>query len=34
MKKLGFLVDEWSGEASVLGGPGQFLELPQTESAQ
>jgi hypothetical protein len=34
MKKLGFLVGEWSGEASVLRGPGQFVELVQTESAQ
>jgi hypothetical protein len=34
MKKLGFLVGEWSGEASVLHGPGQFVELVQTESAQ
>jgi len=34
MKKLGFLAGEWSGEASVLRGPGQFAELTQTESAQ
>jgi hypothetical protein len=34
MKRLGFLVGEWSGEASVLRGPGQFVELFQTESAQ
>lgn len=34
MKKLGFLVGEWSGEASVLRGPGRFVELVQTESAQ
>ena len=34
MKKLGFLVGEWSGEASVLRCPGQFAELAQTESAQ
>jgi hypothetical protein len=34
MRKLGFLVGEWSGEASVLRGPGQFVELTQTESAQ
>jgi hypothetical protein len=27
MKKLGFLVVEWSGEASVLRGPGQFAAL-------
>ena len=34
MKKLGFLVGEWSGEASVLRGPGQFVDLAQSESAQ
>jgi len=34
MKKLGFLVGEWTGEASVLRGPGQFAELTQTESVQ
>jgi hypothetical protein len=34
MNKLGFLVGEWSGEASVLRGPGQFVELAQTESVQ
>src|SRR5437867_9411032 len=34
MKKLGFLVGDWSGEASVLRGPGRFAELTQTESAQ
>jgi len=34
MKELGFLIGEWSGEASVLRGPGQPLELAQTESAQ
>jgi hypothetical protein len=34
MKKLGFPVGEWSGEASVLRGPGQFVELAQTELAQ
>ena len=34
MKRLGFLVGEWSGEGSVLRGPGQFVELAQTESAQ
>jgi hypothetical protein len=34
MKKLGFLIGEWSGDASVLRGPGQFAELVQTESAQ
>jgi hypothetical protein len=34
MKKLEFLVGEWSGEASALRGPGQFVDLVQTESAQ
>ncbi len=33
MKKLAFLVGEWSGEASVLRAAGQFLDLMQTESA-
>jgi hypothetical protein len=34
MKKLEFLVGDWSGEATVLRGPGQFAEMAQTESAQ
>ncbi len=34
MKKLEFLIGEWSGEASVLRGPGQFVDMAQTESAQ
>ena len=34
MKKLEFLVAEWSGEATVLRGPGQFVDMEQTESAQ
>lgn len=34
MKKLEFLVGEWSGEASVLRAAGQFVDLVQTESAQ
>jgi len=33
MKKLSFLVGKWSGEASALRGPGQFIELSQTEEA-
>jgi hypothetical protein len=32
MKKLGFLLGDWSGDATVLRGPGQFIELAQTES--
>ena len=34
MKRLEFLVGEWSGEASVLRGPGLFVDLVQTESVQ
>ncbi len=34
MKKLSFLTGSWSGEASVLRGPGQFVALSQTEEAQ
>jgi hypothetical protein len=34
MQKLGFLIGKWSGEASVLRGPGQFVDLSQTEEAQ
>ena len=34
MKKLGFLIGKWSGEARVLRGPGEPVELVQTEEAQ
>jgi len=34
MKKLAFLVGKWSGEASALRGPGQFVDLAQTEEAR
>jgi len=34
MKKLGFLTGKWSGEARFLRGPGEPLELIQTEEAQ
>jgi hypothetical protein len=34
MKKLGFLVGKWSGEARILRAPGEMLELIQTEEAQ
>jgi hypothetical protein len=34
MKKLSFLVGEWAGEAHVLRGPGEPMELIQTEKAQ
>jgi hypothetical protein len=34
MKKLGFLIGKWSGEARILRQPGEPLELSQTEDAQ
>jgi hypothetical protein len=34
LKKLDFLVGKWSGEARVSRGPGEPLELLQTEEAQ
>jgi hypothetical protein len=34
MKKLGFLVGRWSGEARILHGQGPAAELIQTEEAQ
>jgi hypothetical protein len=34
MKKLDFLVGKWSGEARILRGPGEPLQLIQTEEAQ
>jgi hypothetical protein len=34
MNKLAFLVGEWSGEATVLRGPGQVVDLDQSESVQ
>jgi hypothetical protein len=34
LKKLDFLVRKWPGEARVLRGPGEPLELIQTEEAQ
>ena len=34
LKKLDFLVGKWSGEARVLRGPGEPLELIQTEEVQ
>jgi hypothetical protein len=34
MKKLDFLVGEWTGQASATRGPGVAVELNQTESAQ
>ena len=34
LKKLDFLIGKWSGEARVLRGSGEPLELIQTEEAQ
>jgi len=34
MKKLDFLVGEWSGHASAARGPGVIVELEQSEVAQ
>lgn len=34
MKKLSFLVGKWSGEACILRGSGEPLELVQTEEAE
>ncbi len=34
MKKLSFLIGKWSGEARILRGSGEALELLQTEEAQ
>jgi len=34
MQQLSFLIGDWSGEASVLRGPGQFVDLAQTEYVQ
>ncbi|SRR5579871_1325044 len=34
MKKLSFLIGEWSGEASVLRGPGTIVEINRTQVAQ
>jgi len=34
MKKLGFLVGKWNGEARLLRGPGEWMELHQSEEAQ
>ena len=33
MQKLSFLIGKWAGEASVLRGPGEPVELLQTEEA-
>ena len=34
MKKLGFLVGKWNGEARLLRGPDKWVDLQQSEEAQ
>jgi len=34
MKKLDFLIGKWAGEARLLRGPTESVELLQTEEAQ
>jgi hypothetical protein len=34
MKKLDFLIGKWAGEARILRGPNEAVELSQTEEAQ
>lgn len=34
MKKLSFLVGRWTGEARLLRGPGEWVDLLQSEEAQ
>jgi hypothetical protein len=34
MRKLSFLVGKWTGEASILRGAGESIELLQTEEAE
>src|SRR5260370_1049910 len=34
MKKLDFLIGKWTGEARVLRGPSELVEMIQTEEAQ
>ncbi|HKW58113.1 MAG TPA: hypothetical protein VJN42_12215 [Candidatus Acidoferrum sp.] len=34
MQRLSFLVGRWAGEARQLRGPGEFVELLQTEEAR
>jgi hypothetical protein len=34
MKKLGFLVGKWNGEARLLRGPGEWMDLHQSEEVQ
>jgi hypothetical protein len=34
MRKLSFLIGKWSGEARMLRGPGEPIEMKQTEEAE
>jgi hypothetical protein len=34
MKKLDFLLGTWAGEARIVRGPGEMVEMMQTEEAQ
>ena len=34
MKKLGFLVGKWNGEARLLRGPDKWVDLQQSEEAE
>src|SRR5260370_27664013 len=34
MKNLGFLVGKWSGEARLLRGPGEWVDLQKSEEAE
>jgi hypothetical protein len=34
MKRLGFLVGKWNGQARLLRGPGEWIDLHQREEAQ
>jgi len=34
MKRLAFLVGKWKGEARLLRGPGEWVDLDQSEEAQ
>ena len=34
MSALSFLIGKWKGEARLLRGPGEFVEMIQTEDAQ
>ena len=34
MKKLEFLIGKWNGQARLLRGPGEWVDLHQSEDAQ